>query len=91
MLAYPRIRRRIGPHEAALIATELRNLSEQVVPLPDVHASADPDDNVSLAAAIARHVDLIVSGDKPGMLAVGSIDGIPIVSPTEALQRLGLT
>jgi len=90
VLAYPRIRKRIAPHEAEIIASELRNLSDQVTPVSGIEASADSDDNVILATAIAGEVDLIVSGDEPGMLALESIEGIPIVRPSEAVHRLGL-
>lgn len=58
--------------------------------LPDVQLSPDPDDNMILASAVAAGVDLIVSGDKPGVLALGEVEGIPIVSAREALARLGI-
>jgi uncharacterized protein len=50
--------------------------------------SSDPDDNIMLATAIAGRADLIVSGDKPGMLSLGEVEGIRIVTPREALDRL---
>lgn len=50
--------------------------------------SPDPDDNVILATAIAGQADLIVSGDKKHMLALGQVDGIPIVPAAEAADRL---
>ena len=39
---------------------------------PDVDLSSDPKDNPILAAAIAGKADLIVSGDKRHMLALGA-------------------
>ena len=56
--------------------------------LPAVNFSPDPDDNLILAAAIAGRADLIVSGDKKHMLSLGQVEGIPIVTPAEALHRL---
>jgi len=43
-----------------------------------------PWDNI----AIAGQADLIVSGDKPHMLALHEVEGIPIVTPREALTQL---
>ena len=42
------------------------------------------DDNPVLATAIVGDADLIVSGDRDHMLAVGSADGIPIITTREA-------
>ena len=55
---------------------------------PDVNLSPDPKDNPILAAAIAGKADLIVSGDKKHMLALGEVKGIPIVTARDALDRL---
>ena len=51
--------------------------------------SPDPKDNPILAAAIAGKADVIVSGDKKHMLALGEVEGIPVVTAREALGRLG--
>ncbi len=53
--------------------------------------SPDPKDNPILAAAIAGKADLIVSGDKKHMLALGAVEGIPIVTARDALDRLSTT
>ena len=50
--------------------------------------SPDPKDNPILAAAIAAKADLIVSGDKKHMLALGAVGSIPIVTARDALVRL---
>ena len=54
-----------------------------------VNLSPDPKDNPILAAAIAGKADLIVSGDKKHVLALGEVGGIPVVTAREALKRLG--
>ena len=59
-----------------------------VTALPDLDVSPDPDDNPILAIGVAGQVDMIVSGDKPHMLALGHIEGIPIVSPRIAVWQL---
>ncbi len=51
--------------------------------------SPDPKDNPILAAALAGKADLIVSGDKKHVLALGAVEGIPIVTARDALDRLG--
>jgi predicted nucleic acid-binding protein len=40
-----------------------------------------------LAAALAAQADLIVSGDRD-LLALVAFQGIPIVSPAQALERI---
>jgi putative PIN family toxin of toxin-antitoxin system len=49
----------------------------------------DPDDDAVLACAVAAKVDLVVSGD-PHLLKLVQYEGIPIVAPAEAVERLGL-
>ena len=56
--------------------------------LPDIDISPDPDDNLILATGVAGQVDMIVSGDKSDMLALGHIEGIPIVPPRIAVWQL---
>ena len=48
----------------------------------------DPDDDELLALALAAQVDLIVSGDDD-LLVLQAIEGIPILTPAQALQRIG--
>jgi predicted nucleic acid-binding protein len=49
----------------------------------------DPDDDAVLACAVAAKVDLVVSGD-PHLVKLAHYEGIPIVPPAEAVERLGL-
>ena len=48
----------------------------------------DPDDDQVLAAALTAKADLIVSGDKDLHALGGNYDGIPIVTPAQAVQRI---
>ena len=50
--------------------------------------SPDPNDNQILAAAIDGKVDLIVSGDRKHMLALGEVRGIPVVTAREAVELM---
>jgi predicted nucleic acid-binding protein len=47
----------------------------------------DPDDVVIVSAALAAGADLLVTGDK-ALLELVLIDGLPIVSPRTAYERL---
>jgi putative PIN family toxin of toxin-antitoxin system len=54
--------------------------------IPPVVA-ADPDDDAVIACAVAAAADAIVSGDRH-LLALGSYQGIPIVTAVDLLARL---
>lgn len=47
----------------------------------------DPDDAWIIAAALDAGTDLFVTGDK-ALLELGVIEGLPIVSPRAAYERL---
>lgn len=67
---------------------EVRRLAEVVKPPPlPEPVCRDPDDDYVLALAIAAPVDFIVSGDDD-LLSLNQYQGIPIVSPAEALHRI---
>lgn len=70
---------------------ELRQLAEVIEPPPlPQPVCRDPDDDEVLALAIAAQADLIVSGDND-LLVLLQFNGIPIVSPAQAVARLGAT
>jgi hypothetical protein len=83
-----RLRSCIHPEAAQDLIRNFEAVGEVVTHLPEVNASPDPDDNPILATAIAGRADLVVSGDKKHMLALGDIDGIPIVSAAVAAVLL---
>jgi putative PIN family toxin of toxin-antitoxin system len=49
----------------------------------------DPDDDAVLACAVSAKADLVVSGD-PHLLKLEHHEDVPIVTPAEAVKRLGL-
>jgi uncharacterized protein len=74
---------------ALAIVGEIRRLAVMAVPahVPRVVPN-DADDDHVLACAIAAQADLIVSGDKH-LLSLGShYQGIAIVTPAQAVQRI---
>ena len=89
VLARPRLHKFLDTDEAIAIVENLGARALILDEPPDVHLSLDPKDNPILAAAIAGKADLIVSGDKKHMLALGEVHGIPMVTAREALERLG--
>lgn len=88
VLAYARLRAYVTPDEREALLETIGAAAHVVERLPDVELSPDPDDNAILATAIAKEADLLVTGDKSGLLALKSVHGIPIVTPREALDRL---
>lgn len=90
VLARPRLQRFVDAREAAVIVADIGARALVLKELPEVDLSPDSDDNPILAAAIAGRADLIVSGDKKHVLALGEVVGIPIVTAREALEWLAL-
>ncbi len=84
VLSRPHLRRVVAPDAAQDLMANIEAVGEVVGDLPDVTASPDPDDNLILATAIAGRADRIVSGDKTDMLALGRVEGIPIVTASAA-------
>jgi putative PIN family toxin of toxin-antitoxin system len=87
-LDYPKLRDRINPAQVQDFVANIDVMAIVVPPVTAVSVSPDPDDNPILAIAIGGEADLVVSGDKPHMLALHEVEGIPIVTPRDALNRL---
>ena len=88
VLARDRLQPYIPREEVDDLLYHLEAVAVVVAELPDARSlSADPDDNPILATAIAGDADLIVSGDRGDMLALGSAGGIPIITAREAAAR----
>jgi putative PIN family toxin of toxin-antitoxin system len=88
VIEYRKLLPYITPDEAEALLETLGAAAVVVKGIPDVDSSPDPDDNVILATAIAGKADLLVTGDKSGLLALKTIHGIPIVTPKDALERI---
>jgi uncharacterized protein len=67
---------------------EIRMLAELIDPPPlTLPVCRDPDDDAVLALATAALADWIVSGDDD-LLSLASFEGIAILNPAQALQRI---
>jgi len=90
VLDYPRIRkfRKITDAFVADIAAYLVYHTERVELQSQIKKSPDPDDDVFLNTAVDGRATLLISGDKTDLLALGVMEGIPIVSARDALLRL---
>jgi hypothetical protein len=85
-LAYPKLRKRIAPENAAAFANWIRDhgsLAEDPASRPPVR-SRDPDDDYLLALAIDRRAYLI-TGDQD---LLGLSDDLPILTPAQFAAKL---
>ena len=81
--------RRTSTSRERLLA-EVRQLTQVLDPPPLAQpVCRDPDDDKVLALALAARVELIVSGDRD-LLVLQQFEGMPIVDPAQALQRVGV-
>lgn len=88
VLARPRIASRFPEHVAQRFLDHFDARATICGPLPAVEASPDPKDDFLLATALAGGAELIVTGDKRHLLALGSFEGIAIVSAAQALPLI---
>ena len=70
VLEKPAIAARIKPHKAGRLINQLKELAENIGPLPRVERSPDPTDDFLLALSEAGHADYLVTGDTSGLLAL---------------------
>ena len=92
VLEYPRIRKfkKVTDGFIADVAAYLLYQTERVELVSKIFLSKDPDDDMFLATAIDGRATLIITGDKIDLLSLGTVKGIPIMSASEAAQRLGI-
>ncbi len=77
----PKIAELIKPHRGGRLVNQIRQLAENVGPLPRVERSPDPADNFLLALCEMGQADYLVSGDKDGVLALARHKATRIISP----------
>ncbi len=86
----PVLRARIVPSTVGRLIRDLRKLAEVLTRLPAVERSADPADNFLLAMAEAGNAHYLVSGDRRGVLALGTHGVTQILRAREFLDVLGI-
>ncbi|HMR32713.1 MAG TPA: putative toxin-antitoxin system toxin component, PIN family [Geminicoccus sp.] len=93
VLGRPHLASRLIDHRST-VERAVRSYAEAVVivepsNVPPVVAE-DADDDHVIAAALAAGAAMIVSGDRH-LLSIGSLEGLDIITPAEAVERLSLT
>ena len=88
VLSRPRLQKYVDADEASVIVQDMGTRALVLDEIPVVNLSPDPKDNPILATAIAGKADLIISGDKKHILSLEHVEGIPVVTAREALERL---
>lgn len=88
VLNYQHLRERIKPEQASQLIALLETMTTSISELPQLSVSPDPSDNLILASAVASRANYVVTGDKRDMLAIGIVDGIPIITAAAAIARL---
>jgi putative PIN family toxin of toxin-antitoxin system len=86
----PVLRARIVPSTVGRLIRDLRKLAEVLTRLPAVERSTDPADNFLIAMAEAGNANYLVSGDRRGVLALGTHGITQIVHAREFLDVLGI-
>ncbi|MDD5324782.1 MAG: putative toxin-antitoxin system toxin component, PIN family [Polaromonas sp.] len=85
------LRALIRPALAGELVNQLRGMAVWLETLPRVDRSPDPFDNFLLAMAEGGQADVLVSGDKRGVLALKSHGPCRIVTVRQFVLELGPT
>lgn len=87
---YPRLAKRVRPHEFGRLVGRMRRSALVVSDLPKVTVSADPDDDAIVTTALAGGAAWLVTGDVVHLLSLRNVGGVAIVSPNAFLEATGL-
>jgi uncharacterized protein len=82
----PRFRGRFRPAEAGRLINLINDNAEFVPRLPRVQRSADPADDFLLGICETGDADYLVTGDKPGLLALARHGRTAIVTARQFLD-----
>ena len=87
---YPRLAKRVRPHEFGRLVGRMRRSALVVSDLPKITVSADPDDDAIVATALAGGAAWLVTGGAGHLLSLGNVGGVAIVSQSAFLEAMGL-
>ena len=90
VLARSKLRRFVDPDEATQMVSAIHLRAHVIDDMPIPSRSPDPKDDMILATAVAGQAALLVTGDKRDILALGTVEGIPICTARDALRRARL-
>jgi putative PIN family toxin of toxin-antitoxin system len=85
----PSVRSLIRPAMAGELVNQLRGMAMLVGSLPRVDRSVDPFDNFLLAMVEGGQADVLVSGDKRGVVALRSHGPCRIVTVRQFAREIG--
>jgi hypothetical protein len=83
-----RVRTLIRPSEPGKLVNQIRQKAEFLDRLPNVRRSPDPFDDYLLALSEVGMADFLVTGDKAGLLVLGTHGGTAILTARRFLDRL---
>ena len=89
MSRYQEVAPLVEPHEVGRLINRMRKRAFVLSSLPRVDYSPDPDDNPIIAAALAGRASYLVSGDKGDLLALGTVQGVQIVTARAFVAVVG--
>lgn len=87
-LQKPRVAAFIEPYKAGRLINQIKKLAANIVNLPHIRRSADPDDNFLLALAEAGEADYLVTGDKSGLLNLKKHKRTQIVTARQFAEKI---
>lgn len=86
----PNIRALIRPALAGELVNQLQSMAKWIDTLPPVSRSPDPFDNFLLSLAQAGQADVLVSGDKRGVLALKSHGACQIITLRQFVDSMNI-
>jgi uncharacterized protein len=87
-LQKPKVANLIKPYKAGRLVNQIKKPAEDIVELPRVKRSPDPEDNFLLAMAEAGNADYLVTGDKSGLLSLASHKSTRIITARDFASLL---
>ena len=88
---YPKLKTYLKSTDAGSLVNGLRREATVLSDLPTFDLSPDPDDNPVLAMALAANADILVTGDRRDLLALGTVGSTRILSARQFVDELKIS